>query len=282
LKNIDNLIVVIIFVFSILAGYFALNDLNISETIVNQQSTWAEFLQKYGELPGAFVIIFGIFIFSIHFKNSSFVISAGIQFILALALSSILLYISFILLSNFTDSSDAFFNYAPFLFAGFFILTLSAVLTLRKMELTFSHSLIVISKVILGMTVFGYLFSNQIIKIFWGRVRYRNLDILHSDFTEWYIANGINGYQSFPSGHAAMGWMLLPLFLLAINKNYFIKSIVIGIISIWAISVAVSRVVIGAHYASDVLFGSFFMIISFLVFYKKFVVKDEVLRKELK
>ena len=90
------------------------------------------------------------------------------------------------------------------------------------------------------------------------------MDLLHSNFTEWFIANGINGHQSFPSGHAAMGWMLMPLFLLVLNKNKFIKSFTIGLIVIISTAITLSRVVIGAHYASDVLFGSFFMIITFV------------------
>ena len=37
----------------------------------------------------------------------------------------------------------------------------------------------------------------------------------------------------------------------------------------WSMVLALSRVIIGAHYASDVLFGSFFMIFTFLFFYKR-------------
>jgi membrane-associated phospholipid phosphatase len=106
-------------------------------------------------------------------------------------------------------------------------------------------------------------------------VRYRDLDLLQTNFTDWFIANGINGNQSFPSGHAAMGWMLLPLFLLVLKMNNFVKSLSILLIFILATAITLSRVIIGAHYASDVLFGSFSVIITFLIFYKKYILENE-------
>jgi membrane-associated phospholipid phosphatase len=274
LKNFNAIIIITVIIWSVLAGYFAFNDLNISETIVDQQTGWAIFLEQYGELPGAIVIVLGILIFSVQFDNSSAVRFAAVQFILVAAMSLILLYVSYILLNNFTSSSDAFFEYSLYLFAAFFIISFASSAFFRKIDLEFSSSLTTISKIILGMSLFGYLFSIQIIKIFWGRVRYRDLDLLHTSFTEWYIVNGINGHQSFPSGHASMGWMLLPLFLLVLNKSRFIKSFSILFIFILATAINLSRVVIGAHYASDVLFGSFFTIITFLILYKKYYLRN--------
>ena len=84
---------------------------------------------------------------------------------------------------------------------------------------------------------------------------------LYESFTSWIIPNGITGNQSFPSGHSAMGWMVLPLLLLITNKNKAVQTITAAILSGWALAVGLSRVVIGAHYASDVLFGAFFIII---------------------
>ncbi len=275
MKKIDAAIIVLVLIWSVLAGYFALNDLNISETIVNPRTGWAKLLEQYGELPGAVVVIFGILIFSIQFKKSSVILFIAIQSILVIALSVILLYLSYLLLFNITSSSNAFFDYAPFLIFAFFISSTAVIIFFRKLQLNFSSKLITVSKIILGMSLFGYLFSIQIIKFLWGRVRYRDLDLLQTNFTDWFIANGINGHQSFPSGHAAMGWMLLPLFLLVLKKNNFIKSFSLVLISISATSIALSRVIIGAHYASDVLFGSFSVIITFLIFYRKYYLGNE-------
>jgi membrane-associated phospholipid phosphatase len=43
----------------------------------------------------------------------------------------------------------------------------------------------------------------------------------------------------------------------------------------WGVVLALSRVVIGAHYSSDVLFGSFFIIITFLFFNKNYSKSDQ-------
>jgi membrane-associated phospholipid phosphatase len=65
-----------------------------------------------------------------------------------------------------------------------------------------------------------------------------------------------------------MGWMLLPLLIFLSTKKEWIQNVSFVLIFIWGVILASSRVVIGAHYASDVLFGSFFIIITFLIFIK--------------
>ena len=122
------------------------------------------------------------------------------------------------------------------------------------------------AKVVVGMALFGYVIFIQVVKHLWGRVRFRELDAAFSQFTPWYLPQGITGFDSFPSGHAAMGWILLALLILLANKKQWVKYSAIVIIFLWGVILALSRVVIGAHYASDVLFGSFFIIITFLLF----------------
>jgi membrane-associated phospholipid phosphatase len=114
------------------------------------------------------------------------------------------------------------------------------------------------------MFFYGYILFVQPIKLFWGRIRFRDLADNYSDFTAWYVPNGITGNQSFPSGHAAMGFMLMALFVFIADKSFYKRIIVKGIIISWALTVCVSRVVIGAHFTSDVLFGSFIMITTYL------------------
>jgi membrane-associated phospholipid phosphatase len=95
------------------------------------------------------------------------------------------------------------------------------------------------------------------LKTLWGRVRYRDLDALHAAFTPWYLPQGHTGHASFPSGHTAMGWLLLPCLLLwpARSLAWWVGAVLsVG----WGCFVGASRIVIGAHYASDVLFSTAF------------------------
>ena len=124
--------------------------------------------------------------------------------------------------------------------------------------------LIKYSKVVVGMALFGYVIGIQVTKFLWGRIRFRQLDAVFSQFTPWYLPQGITGFDSFPSGHAAMGWILLALLVLFDNSKVWIKNVLLMLIFIWSVLLAYSRVVIGAHFGSDVLFGSFIIIFTFL------------------
>jgi membrane-associated phospholipid phosphatase len=92
----------------------------------------------------------------------------------------------------------------------------------------------------------------------------------YSDYSPWYLPQGITGHKSFPSGHAAMGWMLLPIILLIDTKNRKIRILMSVLIVSWGILVALGRVVIGAHYASDVLFSSAFGVLCYFLFSRYF------------
>jgi membrane-associated phospholipid phosphatase len=110
------------------------------------------------------------------------------------------------------------------------------------------------------------------LKILSGRVRFHDLASDLSNYTPWYIFQGPNNIDSsFPSGHTAMAWMLLPLFIPLWKGKMPRSSKIIwtGIILGWGIFVAVSRVVNGAHYASDVLFSTGLAFLACCVIYRK-------------
>jgi membrane-associated phospholipid phosphatase len=147
-----------------------------------------------------------------------------------------------------------------------FFISIIIFIVLHKANQVQSAIAIRYAKVVVAVALFGYVVFIQGVKYFWGRVRFRELDAVFSQFTPWYLPQGITGSDSFPSGHAAMGWMLLALLILLANKDQWIKYSAIVIIFLWGVVLALSRVVIGAHYASDILFGSFFIIITFILF----------------
>lgn len=99
----------------------------------------------------------------------------------------------------------------------------------------------------------------EAMKYLWGRVRFRDLLAAGSydEFTPWYIINGINGNKSFPSGHtagAAMSFlaMLLPYVSRKANRH---KQLCFFVPFAYTCTVAVTRLVMGAHYLSDVAMG---------------------------
>ncbi len=96
------------------------------------------------------------------------------------------------------------------------------------------------------------------LKLLWGRVRFRQLDGDLSLFTPWYLPQGFTGFFSFPSGHTANATVILSClyyFDSFPEKLRKFRPALSAVLGIWIVLVALSRVVVGAHYLSDVLFG---------------------------
>lgn len=99
----------------------------------------------------------------------------------------------------------------------------------------------------------------ELIKMLWGRVRFRDLLTMpnYDSFTPWYHPNGFNGNRSFPSGHtggASMSylWMLIPFVSEKRDKKRWLCFLVPFV---FTSTVAFTRLVMGAHYLSDVTVG---------------------------
>ncbi len=101
--------------------------------------------------------------------------------------------------------------------------------------------------------------ATEAVKALWGRVRFRDLLKMGSydAFTAWYHPNGVNGNQSFPSGHTAN--CALSYFMLALPyvsekwKKHSVWCFVIPFV--FTCILAFTRLVMGAHYLSDVTMG---------------------------
>ncbi|MBQ7739690.1 MAG: phosphatase PAP2 family protein [Eubacterium sp.] len=99
----------------------------------------------------------------------------------------------------------------------------------------------------------------EIIKALWGRVRFRDLkgEVNYESFTAWYHPNGINGNKSFPSGHTASAAMSYLLMLMPnVSEKWEKRKVLCFILPlIFTSVVAFTRLVMGAHYLSDVTMG---------------------------
>lgn len=115
-------------------------------------------------------------------------------------------------------------------------------------------------------------------KFLWGRVRFRDLLKAGSfdAFTPWYHLNGLTGNKSFPSGHtggAAVSYTML--FLPYISKKWNDKKALSFIIPlVYSSTVAFTRLVMGAHYLSDVTAGGFIAFTTVIVAIKIFEKKN--------
>ncbi|MGN1328626.1 MAG: phosphatase PAP2 family protein [Eubacterium sp.] len=120
---------------------------------------------------------------------------------------------------------------------------------------------------IIGIAVmFAQIIAIEGMKYLWGRVRFRDLlaQGSYDAFTPWYHLNGINGNKSFPSGHTAgAGMSYLMMLFPYISEKWKKKSqLCFWIPCVYTSIVAFTRLVMGAHYLSDVAMGG---IVSFTV-----------------
>lgn len=103
----------------------------------------------------------------------------------------------------------------------------------------------------------------RLIKIGWGRMRYRDMLKVgdFTGFTPWYIPNGYNGNTSFPSGHTASACNIFIFVVLFKGKRRYVAN---GAALLFVVLTMFSRIVVNAHFLSDVLIGG---LVSYLCYF---------------
>jgi membrane-associated phospholipid phosphatase len=262
-KRTNKTIVIYLIILWIVAAFLLeSSDLWISVKVYNPNTLWVIILEKFGEIPGVLVVLVGAHIYISTLRSSSNLKKILFTAFLLTACSLLTIYMFYVLANAFWGNYYFFNSNRNYFFLAAILLNIFITYLYRK-RYKFSKKAILFSRVSFNMFFFGYLLYIQLLKIFWGRIRFRDLAGNYSNFSAWYIPQGITGNESFPSGHAAMGWMLLSLFVFFVDKSFRQRLILKGLIISWAIAVCISRVIIGAHYTSDVIFASFGMIITY-------------------
>ena len=256
-----KLLIIVLLIWIVLATLFGIYDLEISIALVNEQSNWGNFGAAYGEVPGYALIAIALATFlGSYIKNLK---KQKILIILAV-ITGVIYFLLGIFDKNNTDIS-----------LGISLIVLPLIFLITTWNKDWKRYRKVAS-IISILAIINPLLLVQLIKLFWGRVRFRDLAIGYTDFTPWFIPLGITGNFSFPSGHTAMGWMFLPLLISVKNKEFKLPlklTLFIGITG-WGMFVAMSRVIVGAHYASDVLFSSAFATVITNLLYRKIYLRN--------
>jgi len=244
----------------ILAIIFGILDLQISIAVVDQTNSFGIFGADYGELPGyaiigiAIVVLIGSCISNLKKQK----IGAFIFILVAIVLGIFGIIID----------SGTLMELGGLVGISLLIFT---SITYKKDWQAYRT----ISLVILLLAIINPLLFVNITKPLCGRIRFR--DLIPPDYfgyTPWYRPPGFDlDNLSFPSGHTAMGWMLLPLLISLKDKALSLKIFVGTLILGWGFFVGLSRVLVGAHYATDVLFATGVAFITVILFYKRFCLK---------
>ena len=253
----SKLLLIIIIVWVILALVFGFTDLEISKAVVDESSEWGIFGRDYGEVPGYALLAIALATFLGSFNDN-----LKLQKIPAYI--SVIVGVLFIIFGD--DETNLYTGWSLIIPMIFYVIVTWNVDWKNFRTLAGIISLLAI----INPLVFVLLF-----KFLWGRVRFRDLASGFVDYTPWFLPQGFTGDQSFPSGHTAMGWMFLPLLIAVKDRKNTdpIKILVYILILGWGLFVGLSRIAIGAHYASDVLFSTMMAAVVTILLYKKLYIK---------
>lgn len=262
-------------VISVLLVIFAFTDLQISNAIYNSNSSFGMIFEAIGEFPAAVIATFctvSLMLTRNEEKSVKYNLRTGGYIILLLlfALMAAMLPVKY-------------FNGPTVLIT--IIATLYIVISYiiaKKYSSTNREELR--NAAIVGVLTFVFVvIAFNLVKMGWGRERYRHMIATGSfeGFSLWFIPQKLttdNEFMSFPSGHSAnaaiMIWItLIPTFITSLRekKNWFI-----GFSLLWILVVPISRIMVGAHFASDVTMGVTITLIIFAILESRYIKKEDI------
>lgn len=264
-------------------------DKNVTNAVMNQNSIFGNIFQNYAD-QGAGIVLFAAFeiiAWTIWRRVQDYVLryvmtigALAFAFNQMLAILQDMLSYTYSMLNNLSkgipmgvaNNTSAVKNYPEVLRWGLAVV-LTVVLSFffynwlqsksdADIRYLVTAALVGIAVVFIAQTTIGEM------KSLWGRFRPYEMTTVAgntmSEFTPWYHLNGINGHNSFPSGHTMSGWLFLFLVFfvprgnISAQKKMTIFGIAMGILT------AMSRVRIGAHWLSDVTVSS--IIVGLIIF----------------
>lgn len=262
-------------VISVLLVIFAFTDLQISNAIYNSNSSFGMIFEAIGEFPAAVIATFytvSLMLTRNKEKSVKYNLRTGGYIILLLlfALMAAMLPVKY-------------FNGPTVLIP--IIATLYIVISYiiaKKYSSTNREELR--NAAIVGILTFVFVvITFNLVKMGWGRERYRHMIATGSfeGFSLWFTPQKLttdNEFMSFPSGHSAnaaiMIWItLIPTFITSLRekKNWFI-----GFSLLWILVVPISRIMVGAHFASDVTMGVTIILIIFAILESRYIKKEDI------
>ncbi|TOZ06456.1 phosphatase PAP2 family protein [Leuconostoc pseudomesenteroides] len=264
-------------------------DKNVTNAVMNQNSIFGNIFQNYAD-QGAGIVLFAAFEIiawtiwrRVQDDVLRYVMTIGalaFAFNQMLAILQDMLSYTYSMLNNLSkgipmgvaNNTSAVKNYPEVLRWGLAVV-LTVVLSFffynwlqsksdADIRYLVTAALVGIAVVFIAQTTIGEM------KSLWGRFRPYEMTTVAgntmSEFSPWYHLNGINGHNSFPSGHTMSGWLFLFLVFfvprgnISAQKKMTIFGIAMGILT------AMSRVRIGAHWLSDVTVSS--IIVGLIIF----------------
>src|SRR5690625_66872 len=247
-------IIAVTMVFGLLMVIFSFTDLMISKALFNMDSLFGRFFEAFGEMTAVIVglLSFSIIFFTIKstvFKGDFFKVLTFIMIILSRFMTT------FMPLHYVMENFIGWAIGLMIIFVGVALFITSKVSHLPSER---KNAFRQVANVGASLFFLAIAIIN-IIKPIWGRVRFREMYEPYDMFTAWFVPQ-LGNYRplfedpaSFPSGHTANAAVILMIVLLPMlfdrckGKEKILYTISIA----WIALVALSRIVMGAHFGTD-------------------------------
>lgn len=265
------LVVGISVVILMLVGSFF--DYQLSSSLYNEKNIFGLIFAAYGQLPSALAMSIGggLWIYTaVKYKG----IPNGIRAFFGSLLAIFGVFMGYYEPAGYLTSTPKLFLLVVSVLINFGSIYLVLMLVKKHGE----HEMRRLAAFLIFFVVSQILVVN-VIKVPWARPRMRFIQLYPEvEFANWwqigssikdkYITMGVgsNEFKSFPSGHTASSLNILFVCVLARYSN-FIKekrTIVLGGALLFGVLTALSRIVLGAHFLTDVTVG---FAITFILYY---------------
>lgn len=264
-------------------------DLDISKKLADlrageylSSNIFGRIFETIGEMP---VYLISIFALSVIIENLRRRERKTILIIIYIILEFILLFIGYYAFRKLFKYLNNHFEFSANLDwtaeIAYFVLALLVFAAVnyfaKKYSDNFLNSVMPWAIIVCATVILSQFITQIVIKIPAGRYRYCTMNVLDdfSKFTPWYKFNGKivpteemlavgiakDGMKSFPSGHSCAAASLiiltsLPIFYKKADNTAY--KVVVWLTSVaYVVAVMVSRIIMGKHFLSDVLMGTF-------------------------
>ena len=257
-------------VIGVLLVIFTFADLNISNAVYNPESKFGLLFEAIGEFPAAVIATFCTVSLMLT-RNKEKSLKYNLR-----TVGYIVILILFSLMAAMLPVK--YFNGPKILTPVLMIFYIGTSYIIAKKYSDTNKEELRRAAIVGVLTFVFVVIAFNSIKFLWGRERYRHMIEVGSfdGFSRWFIPQGFasgNEFMSFPSGHSAnaavMIWItLIPMFVTSLKdkKNWFI-----GFAALWIVLVPTSRIIVGAHFASDVTMGVTITLVIFALLKNKYI-----------
>ena len=297
--NIKNMLApsIAIIVLLVLLAIGTFFDLDVSNALVSlpnggyySNNLFGKIFEIIGEMPIYLITAFACALLFHNFnRREKGALKLFVQIFTVVASVGLLFYMNYKLFKYFSQHFDfshllgGFTDYLAYAILGGCFTAILFYLT-RKLPSSFLNATIVWAIIVLGTALLSQVLTHGL-KDLAGRPRYRAMFVMgdFSIYRKWFEFQAIpeitedlklycataDWFKSFPSGHTSAGACVVTLVgipsLFAKTNNLKSKVITLVCVTVYVALVMLSRIIVGAHFLTDVVMGCLITVVSYLV-----------------